>query len=350
MSVENSQPTLADVARYAGVSSATVSRVLNHAESVSEGVRGRVEAAIAALGYQPKRAATSQNLAQGTIALLISSILNPYYPEVVRGVEDEAEGDGLALILVNTTDDPQREQRALRMLSERPVDGVIVCGTRLAAQDLIGLHERYQMPVVVTNRYVEHPNIACIMTDTKIAAYRATQHLLNLNHTRIAYLAGHNSLEGSQARQEGVELALAEAGLTLPPQWRPIGFRNIEGGFQAMSALLALPSANRPTAVIAFNDLMALGALQAVRSHGLNVPRDISIVGFDDITMAAHTNPPLTTVDLPKYYLGQLAVQMLRQMRQGLAPPSSYNLLESRLIVRESTAPLAAARSPAEEE
>jgi DNA-binding LacI/PurR family transcriptional regulator len=182
------------------------------------------------------------------------------------------------------------------------------------------------------------------MIDIKSAAYRATQHLLNLNHTRIAYLAGHNSIEGSIARQQGIELALGEAGLSLPTQWHPVGFRTTEGGFQAMSALLAMPEAERPTAVIAFNDLMALGALQAARTHGLHVPYDISIVGFDDIAMAAHANPPLTTVDLPKYYLGQLAVRMLRQMRQDLSPPRSYNLLEGRLVVRESTAPVVVQR------
>jgi LacI family transcriptional regulator len=338
MAAEPAPPTLADVATRAGVSSATASRVLNRTAPVSEAVRSRVEAAAAALGYRP-RALANALTSQGTLALLISSILNPYYPEVVRGIEDEAESDGLALILVNTNDDPQRERRALRMLYERPVDGVIVCGTRFTAQELIDLRERMQMPVVVTNRLVEHPAIPCIMTDTRHGAYRATQYLINLGHRRIGYLAGHNSIEGSSTRLQGIEQALAEAGLSLSPAWQPAGLRNLEGGFQTMSALLALPAGQRPTAVIAFNDLMAVGALQAARAAGVHVPQQLSIVGFDDVILAAHCNPPLTTVDLPKYGLGKLAVQTLRQLRQGNAPPSSYSLLEGRLIVRESTAP-----------
>jgi DNA-binding LacI/PurR family transcriptional regulator len=186
------------------------------------------------------------------------------------------------------------------------------------------------------------------VADINAASYRATQHLLNLNHTRIGYLAADKDSKKDQ--QEGVDLALAEAGLSLPSEWRPVGFRTIEGGFQAMSALLALPEARRPTAVIAFNDLMAVGALQAVRSYGLRVPRDMSIVGFDDIPMAAHTAPPLTTVDVPKYYMGQLAVRLLRQLHESQTPLRSHSLVEARLIIRESTAPLAPSRSFQKEE
>ena len=227
------------------------------------------------------------------------------------------------------------------MLANRTVDGIIVCASRLAAQDLIALHERHKTPMVVINRIVNHPGIPCILVDLENATYRAARHLLTLKHTRIAYLAGPGQSEQSRARRRGLELALTEAGLGLRSEWCPSSFPNVDGGFQAMSALLAMPIADRPTAVLAYNDVMAMGALHAIRAHHLRVPHDVSIVGFDDIAMAAHTNPPLTTVDQPTYRMGKLAMQMLRHLMQGQPiPGDGYTLVESPLIVRESTAPL----------
>jgi DNA-binding LacI/PurR family transcriptional regulator len=145
----------------------------------------------------------------------------------------------------------------------------------------------------------------------------------------------------SVARRKGLEGALNEVGLELNQEWMSSGFPNVAGGFQAMSALLALPEGERPTAVQAYNDLMALGALKAIRAHHLRVPEDISVVGFDDISLAAHSSPPLTTVEQPKAYMGSLAMRMLREMmdrRIGLG--GGFTLLESRLIVRETTGPV----------
>jgi DNA-binding LacI/PurR family transcriptional regulator len=171
---------------------------------------------------------------------------------------------------------------------------------------------------------------------------RAAQHLLSLNHTRIAHLASPVTGEIAQSRQRGIELALQEVGLTLRPEWCPIvpPGTEVEGGYQAMRALLDLPTDNRPTAVIAFNDIIAVGALHAVRACGLRVPQDISIIGVDDISIAAHVYPPLTTIGQPKYRMGKLAVQTLRQMREGKMPiGNNCTLLESPLIVRESSGP-----------
>lgn len=335
------RPNLQDVARHAGVSPATVSRVINNTAHVRESVRARVLQSAAALGYKVRQARASGTTSSVTIALLITDILNPFFPEIVRGVEDEAKSDGLAMLLYDTTEDSQSEHQVLHMLANRTVDGIIVCASRLAAQDLIALHERHKTPMVVINRIVNHPDIPCILVDLENATYRAARHLLTLSHTRIAYLAGPGQSEQSQARRRGLEMALEEAGLCLRSEWCPSSFPNVDGGFQAMSALLAMPVADRPTAVLAYNDMMAMGALHAIRAHHLRVPQDISIVGFDDIAMAAHTNPPLTTVDQPTYRMGKLAMQMLRQLMQGQAVSGDgYTLVESPLIVRESTAPL----------
>ena len=231
---------------------------------------------------------------------------------------------------------PQHEQRALRILAERPVDGVIICASHLPSQDLIALHERQKVPMVVINRRIDHPDIPSIIVDFEKATYHATRHLLDLNHTKIAYLAGTGASDASLARRRGIELALGEARLTLRAEWCPTTSPNVEGGFQAMSGLLSQGPTARPTAVLAYNDVMALGALHAIRAHHLRVPDDISVVGFDDIAMAAHTNPPLTTIAQPKYRLGRLAMQMLRQMLRGdVLSGDGYTLLESPLIVRE---------------
>ncbi len=341
------RPRISEIARQAGVSPATVSRVINNTVPVSAPVRTRVLAALSELGYEPPSAAASGPVNQGLIAFLISDVLNPFFPEIIRDVADEATADGFGLLLFNTAQDPSHEQRALRMLGERAVEGIIVCASRLASQDLIALHERRQTPMVIINRRLDHPDIPSIIVDFASATYHATRHLLGLNHTRIAYLAGTGKSDASQARRRGIELALGEAGLSLRPDWCPTTFPNVEGGFQAMSALLAPGQADRPTAVLAYNDMMALGALHAIRAHHLRVPDDISVVGFDDIAMAAHSNPPLTTIAQPKHYMGRLAMQMLRQMLQGHAlAGDGYTLVESPLIVRESTALALSARPP----
>ena len=333
---------LVDVARIAGVSPTTVSRVMNNTAPVNEQTRARVLAAIAELGYKSSTLAPlSANTERRTIALVISDIRNPFFPEIVRGVEDEAGTNGLAMVLCNTSEDPQREAQALNALAERAVDGIIVCASRIANEALIDLHEQTKIPLVLINRNLYHPSIPCVLIDFTNAAYRATQHLLRLNHVCIAYLAGNSISSPSLARRKGIEKALQEAHLALHPELCPASFPNVEGGFQAMSSLLALPREEQPTAVIAYNDIMALGALHAIRTNGLSVPDDISVVGCDGIPMAAHSNPPLTTIEQPKYHMGQLAMQMLRVAIEGHIPPSNgYTLLESPLIVRESTAPI----------
>lgn len=332
-----SRPNLLEIARQAGVSAATVSRVLNNRTPVSAQSRSRVLDAAAALGYIPA-APRPVERPGGLIAFLISDILNPFFPEIVRAVEDEAGTQGLSVLLFSTGENRQHEQRTFRLLAERPVDGIIACASRLDAQDLVALHERHQTPMVVINRRLDHPAIPNIIVDFESATYHATRHLLDLEHTRIAYLAGAGTSDASQARRRGIELALAEAGLSLRPDWGPATSPTVEGGFRAMSVLLARGEADRPTAVLAYNDMMALGALHAIRVHHLRVPDDVSVVGFDDITMAVHANPPLTTIAQPKPHMGKLAMQMLLQMLHGERISGGYTLVDSPLIVRESTA------------
>src|SRR5258706_8252786 len=337
MNSEISRPSVTDVAEQAGVPPATVSRVLNNNTNVRESEQPRVPHSVADLGYKVP-AARRASAAQKTIALLITDILNPFFPEIVRGVQDEARLDNTAMLLCDSGEDPQWEQKILTTLANQSVDGVIVCASRLATQDLLAFHDRYHTPMVVINRRIGHPEIPCIVVDFASAAYVARRHLLNLGHTRVAYLAGPSATEASQARRQGLEQALQEARLSLDPELCLTSFPNVEGGFQAASVLLSMPRTERPTAIMAYNDIIAIGVLQAIRAHNLRVPEDISVVGFDDIALAAHTNPPLTTIDQPKNRLGKLAMRMLRQMMQGeTIQGKGYTLVESPLVVREST-------------
>ena len=334
------RPNLVDIAQHANVSPATVSRVLNNTAPVRENVRTRVLNSLTTLGYEPPTARSTYSVLRNTIALIIPDILNPYFPEVVRGVQDEAGLDGFLPLLLDCAEDPQRERQYIRMLASQSVSGVIVCGSRSPIDDLIAIRARHTVPMVLLNRSIHHPEIACVLADHENATYRATHHLLDQHHKRIAYLPGPATSEASQGRRRGIERALKEAGLTLRDEWCPVSFPNTNGGFQAMSALLALPPDKRPTAVIAYNDIMALGVLHAIRVQHLRVPEDISVIGTDDIAIAAHANPPLTTIAQPKYRMGRLAMQILRRMIEGTPPPEDgYTLVESSLVIRESTAP-----------
>lgn len=341
MDAKKPRPSLHDVAQRAGVSPATVSRVLNNTAPVRDGVRSRVLAAINELGYTPSPGRGVRRVVENAIALLIPDILNPFFTEMMRGIQDEAALFGYMPILYDSNEEPQREHQLLRMLASQPLRGIILSGSRLSSSELQEFCQQLTVPLVLINRALRCPNVACILTDMEGGAWRAARHLLDLQHTRIAFLSGPHKSEQSLARRRGIERALTEAGLTLRPEWCPASNPNVDGGFQTMSALLALSPAERPTGVIAYNDMMALGALHAIRTHHLRVPEDISVIGTDDITIAAHANPPLTTISQPKYRMGRMAVQMLQRMIQGRPPPEDgYTLMETALIVRESTAPV----------
>lgn len=331
-------PRLIDVAREAGVSPATVSRVLNNSGPVTAGTRERVRSAMETLGYVQAPPVIGTTVISRTIAVFITDILNPVFPEFLRGIEDEIGTQPIAVQVHNVAENAPPEKHPLTVLGTHQVDGVIAMASHIDEQDLIAIHEQRALPLVVVNRRISHAGIPSIVVDFEDAAYRSAQHLIGLRHTRVGFLAGFSAAHTSQARKRGIERALAELGLTLPAKWLVNCFPSIEGGFQAMSSLLALPAEDRPSAVITYNDLLAFGALHALRSQGLSAPEDMSVVGCDGIALAAHSNPPLTTIDQPKYRMGRLAMQMLRKLMDGDTSAGGYMLMESPLITRESTA------------
>ncbi len=332
------RPTVSDVARAAGVSPSSVSRVLNNVPPISAELRRQVEQAVRTLGYEHKRPALHY---QGAIAVLVPDTMNSYFHEIALGIEEQALQYGAVVNLVLVSSQEDYVRRMLRWLARGASEAVIVTsGNRAITEEQLGaLKDRSHLPLVLINRRSVHPGIPSIHIDFADSMYRVTRHLLKLGHMRLAFLSGPASSASSAEKKRGVDMAMADAGLAVSPGLYLAGEATVEWGYQNMNALLALAPEQRPTAVVAFNDLVALGAIHSCRAHRVRVPDDVSITGFDDIAMAAHANPPLTTISPPKQEMGKLAVRLVHQIRtSGESEVDRYTMMESPLIVRESTA------------
>lgn len=334
--------TIKDVARQAGVSVTTVSHVVNRTRHVSAEGRNRVEAAIRDLGYVPSAIARSlKSNHTRTLGMLIPNSSNPYFAEVVHSVENHCFGAGYNLILCNTHDDAHRQASYLQVLAERRVDGLIVVSTgqdATLARQLEGL----SIPTVLVDREIEVPEQPCDLVETahRDGGLLATRHLLWLGHRRIACIGGPRGLAPSEQRIVGWRDALAEAGIDASGLlWH--GDFSSQGGYEAMQAVLSSPQP--PSAAFVGNDLMAIGALCAAHERGLRVPENLSIVGFDDIALAAFTSPPLTTVAQPKRQIGVAAVDMLLERIDNARQARRQVLLQPELRLRASTAAVSAA-------
>ena len=305
-------PSIKDVSRAAGVSTSTVSHVLNRTRYVSDAVRERVERAIGELGYRHNGLARSLRTRQSyALGLIIPDVSNPYYPQIARGVQDGAAELGYWVFLCNSDRAPHNEVRLLEALEERRVDGVILdAGGPDPA--LVAALRRSDVPVVLVGSRIEDPALD-VVTVAPNGGYDAVRYLLVRGHTRIGLIGGPPVPAGNgRARptQAGGYLqALAGAGIAVDPALMAEGDYTREGGSAAMRRLLALE--NPPTAVFAGNDLMAIGALSALRAAGRRVPEDMAVVGYDDIPEAAVTSPALTTIAVPKYEMGRAAAELL---------------------------------------
>ena len=329
-----SKPTLEDIASRSGVSLATVSRVINHSRPVSEELERRVKQAIDELGFEPKCSKIH------TVAIIVPQILNPFLTAVVTGAQREAERVGLHTVILNVTNDLEWQRYHLQLLEHFSFDGLVVLHTTSAKDIIMNFANRKRAPVVVIGGLIESPHFYCISANRENAMYKVAKYLISLNHREIAYISGRPELEVSKSRLRGIERAFSEAGLSLKPHLSRCAESTIEGGFQAATSLLKQRRNERPSAIMGFNDLIAIGALHAVRTVGLTVPEDVSVVGFDDISLSLHTSPPLTTVAQPKSRMGQMAMQKIFHLLQGNdVEGEMFTPLECPLIVRESTAP-----------
>lgn len=325
-----------DVAQRAGVSVTTVSHALNGTRFVSDEARLRVQSAVRELAYVPSAVARSlkQNSTR-TLGMIIPDNSNPYFAEIIRGVEHCCFTAGYNLILCNSDSELARQSANLRVLAEKRIDGLIF----VAAGKDPELGERLEalhLPLVLVDREV--PGLDCDLVEVDHAAGSelATRHLLGLGHPFVACISGPANLSPSTQRRAGWKRALAAAGLSRREGDVVRGDFTSAGGYQAMKTLLARPV--RPSAVFVCNDLMAIGALCAAHEAGLRLPGDLSIVGFDDIALAAYTTPPLTTVAQPKQAIGTAAAAMLLNRINDPHSESRRQILQPELRVRQSTA------------
>jgi len=326
--------TIEDVARAAGVSRQTVSRAINNKGEISPATRQRVMEAVRTLGYRPSRMARGLATQRTyTVGLVVPDITNPFFPEVARGVHDVAGREDYSVFLCNTDESPEEELRVLHSLAAQPVEGILLFGSRISDDDLFAFVEHFH-PMVVLNRYLEHPGVSPILVDNQRGAELAVGYLANQGHTAIGMLAGPVTSPSSHQRVEGFRLAMESRGLPLFESKIVSGPPTIEGGCQAARRLLT--ESPQVTALFAYNDLIALGAVQACHDLGRRVPADCAVVGFDDIRLAAMVSPALTTIRVDKYALGQQAMTRLLAMfdnPDATAPPISIGV---ELVVRES--------------
>ncbi|HEX8180315.1 MAG TPA: LacI family DNA-binding transcriptional regulator [Pyrinomonadaceae bacterium] len=335
--------SIKDVAREAGVSTATVSHVINNSRYVSEETRARVLAAIERCGYYPN--AHARSLASGrsqTLGLLISDIANPFFPELVKSIEAAAFEQGYDVVLSNTNYDPARTSNYVRRLIERQVAGVALMTSELD-MTLVDELARRQVPVVFLDLDAPGVNMSNLCIDYEAGIDEAVRHLAAHGHREIAFIGGPERLRSAVKRRDAFRASVRQYLPAAPPPRIYEGDFKLAGGRSAARAMLAERAGTLPTAVMAANDMMAFGAMQEFMAAGLRIPADVSLVGFDDVAFAALSHPSLTTVCLPRTELGQRAVEALLAT---VAHPHRTGVelhVPTYLVTRGSTAPVGSA-------
>ncbi len=344
----NRPSTITDVAGRAGVSRATVSRVLNAYPHVRPRVRAAVQRAMRTLGYRPDQVARSLARRETkSLGLVVADITNPFYAETARAIVETARGHGYNVILCNTDNLPRLQEEYLEVLRQRRVDGIILGSVFLDDPAVEALVEA-GYPCVMYNRRLRSGRGNYIVLDNVRASHDLTRHLLGLGHRRIAFIAGLRELSTAAERLQGYRAALRAARLPADPRLIRPGAFKAEMAQRAAQELLKLP--RRPTAIVAGNDLMALGVMQAAGDVGLLVPEDLAVVGFDDIEIAAHRQVQLTTMAQQKAEMGRMAVvwllEVIRDPRRYARQPLQQ-ILAPTLVVRRTCGALGA-REPTE--
>jgi LacI family transcriptional regulator len=327
--------TIEDVARRAGVSIRTVSRVINDRPDVAETTRTRVLQAIAELNYRPNSLA--QSMVTGstkTIGVVLPDISNPFFGRAIRGCEDILANAGYNIFLCNTDEDLEKERKYLTLLVDRQVDGVILWGSRADCETLESVLGP-ELPTVTVDCHAYCGNAVRVDVENHKGAQTVIDHLISLGHRQIGHLAGPAERLTAQRRLAGYREALERAGLEFSPLLVLEAAPSVYHGYQA--AIELFQRADQPTAIFAYNDLMAIGAILACQQVGLNVPKDVAIVGFDDVVTASLVSPPLTTVRIDQYRLGALSGQLLlERMRETGASVAAAVDFPTELIIRNS--------------
>lgn len=326
--------TIRDVAAAAGVSPATVSRVLNQRVEVGSDLRERVLAAVTELGYRPNGPARSlRKRATTVLGIIITDVQNPFFTSMVRGIEDAAQRVGYSVVLANSDEDQDKQQRYLEVAAAEQMAGVVLAPARQSSKGLDTVVGQ-GIPVVTVDRRLRGEQVDSVMVNNHKAAHDATKHLIERGRRRIGIVTGPLDTTTGARRLAGYKAALKEAGLPLDEDLVAKADFRLEGGYEATRKLLRHAS---PDALFASNNLMTMGALQALAEDGVDIPSDIAVVGFDDLSWATALRPPLTAVRQPTYEIGQQATELLLQRIGGDVSPPRDIVLPANLIVRGST-------------
>ncbi|HOU14849.1 MAG TPA: LacI family DNA-binding transcriptional regulator [Anaerolineae bacterium] len=326
--------TIQDVAEAAGVSRQTVSRAINELGEISPETRAHVLRIAEEMGYRPSsiaRGLATQHT--GTLGLIVPDVANPFFSEVARGAEHQAYAKGYNVFLCNTDEDPQREVAVLRSLEDKRVDGVVLCSSRLDEATLRAALTNHSS-VVLINRQLRGNDFGAVMIDDKLGGQTITQHLLRAGHQAIGFLTGPPASRSGRKRVEGFLATLMAVGVPYQQDWLLPCAPTVEGGQEAALALLT----HHPelTALFCYNDLVAVGALQAAAELRRAVPDDLAIAGFDDIPLAALVTPPLTTCRVCRYDMGAQAMGMLLERIAGCTDECQRIVVTPELIIRAS--------------
>lgn len=326
--------SIKDIGRLAGVSHSTVSRALRNSPLIAPETAERIQKIARETGYSASAVARSLVTRKThAIGAVVTSIADPFNGEVVAGIEETANRNGYSVILASSQADPERERKVVRSFQERRLDGILVASSRVGALHMPLLSE-LNIPVVMINN--QHPSqfAHSVSIDNVDGAYRATQHLLELGHRRIAYVGDRSGLHSDTERFEGYRKALNEAGIAVREELLVHGDGKPEGAADAIAPLLT--GRNRPSAIFCYNDMSALGVMKEAAKHRLQVPANLSVVGFDDIFFAELMQPPLTTVRQPKREIGRRAMELLFALIRGEEAKQTITI-QGQLVVRETT-------------
>lgn len=333
------RPTIRDVAKLAGLSIASVSRALTRPDSVKDDTRTRVNDAARSIGFQFNRQAIDFRRGRSdALIVLVSDIANPFYPEFFKGIEKEARERGFTVLIGDTAGGPQSEATYVGMLAAGKADGLISNIGRLpeGLPQPAGAEDSYRGPPIVACNHDAGAKIPMVRIDNYAAGKAAAEHLLQLGHRRFAQIHGNLEFADFRARLKGFSDTVANAGHAVLPDALVAGDLRVQSGRSAVTTLLS--RSDRPTAIFAHNDEMALGAIHQLSLSGFRVPADVSVVGFDDLSYASATMPTITTMRLPREAWGAAACKKLVDQILGVDSGPHDQMLSAELVVRESTA------------
>lgn len=326
--------TISDVAKVAGVSVATVSRVINGIANVSPETTAKVTKAIQELDYRPNLLGRNLRRTKSErILVLLPNISNPFYSEIVKGIEDVANRNGYNIMLCNTDSDIKREKKYIKMLKTRLADGAILMASEISCEELTELAKEVSM--VQCCEYKEGIPVSHVSIDNEKAAYKATKHLISLGHRKIAFIGANNQFLSSNLREKGYLRALSDEGIEPNPDYLCYGDYSYKSGLRNMKKLLNLQE--RPTAVFCVSDVMAIGAIRLAMEENLKVPEELAVCGFDNIHFSWMFTPSVTTIAQPMYDLGCTAMDALIRIIEGKSSEVIHYFLEYELIIRDST-------------